>query len=236
MVAANRRMGTGPENHSREAQQARITELGRAYADALLSADEAAAEIAIREAMDAGLDTARIDDEIIAPALWRIGDLWERGEISVADEHIATEISIRVLALQREAQRVAQTRGEHRIVLAAPAGEQHIVALRMVDNLLRNAGYDVAMLGSDVPGEDLITLMDRRPPAVICLTSTMAGPAGEMLATIDALQRRWPAIGVVIGGGGLISRVHSRPGIDVCRRVSDAVEAVDAMVKGGSRN
>ena len=236
MVGVKRRMGTGPENHSRGAQQAKVTELGRAYADALLSADEAAAEIAIREAMDAGLDTARIDDEIIAPALWRIGDLWERGEISVADEHIATEISIRVLALQREAQRVAHSLGEHRVVLAAPAGEQHMVALRMVDNLLRNAGYDVAMLGSDVPGEDLITLMHRRPPAVVCLTSTMAGPAGEMLATIDALQRRWPAIGFVIGGGGLISRVHSRPGIDVCRRVSDAVEAVDAMVKGGSRN
>jgi MerR family transcriptional regulator, light-induced transcriptional regulator len=236
MVAVKRRMGTGPENHSREAQQARVTELGRAYADALLSADEAAAEIAIREAMDAGLGTAQIDDEIIAPALWRIGDLWERGEISVADEHIATEISIRVLALQREAQRVAQTRGEHRIVLAAPAGEQHIVALRMIDNLLRSAGYDVAMLGADVPGEDLITLMHRRPPAVVCLTSTMAGPAGEMLATIAALQRRWPAMGFVIGGSGSASRVHSWPGIDVCRRVSDAVEAVDAMVKGGSRN
>jgi MerR family transcriptional regulator, light-induced transcriptional regulator len=229
-------MGTGPENHSREAQQAKVTDLGRAYADALLSADEAAAEIAIREAMDSGLETAQIDDEIIAPALWLVGDLWERGEVSVADEHIATEISIRVLALQREAQRVAQTRGEHRVVLAAPAGEQHIVALRMVDNLLRNAGYDVAMLGSDVPGEDLIILMHRRPPAAVCLTSTMAEPAGEVLATIGALQRRWPAMGFVIGGSGLASRVHSRPGIDVCHRVSDAVEAVDAMVKGGSRN
>jgi methanogenic corrinoid protein MtbC1 len=211
MVAVSRAMGTGPENHSREAQQAKVTELGRAFADALLSADEAAAEIAIREAMEAGLDTAQIDDE-----------------------HIATEISIRVLALQREAQRVAQTRGEHRVVLAAPAGEQHIVALRMVDNLLRNAGYDVAMLGSDVPGEALITMMHRRPPAVVCLTSTMSDPAGAVLATIGALQRRWPAMGFVIGGSGLASRVQSRPGIDVCRRVSDAVEAVDAMVKGAS--
>jgi methanogenic corrinoid protein MtbC1 len=229
-------MGTGPENHSRDAQQAKFTELGRAYAEALLSGDEAAAEIAIREAMDAGLDTARIDDDIIAPALWRIGDLWARGEISVADEHVATEISIRVLALQREAQRVAQTRGEHRVLLAAPAGEQHIVALRMVDDLLRNAGYEVAMLGSDVPGDALIALMHRRPPDVVCLTTTMVDPAGEVLATIGALQRRWPAMGFVIGGSGLASRVHSRPGIDVCRRVSEAVEAVDAMVRGGSRN
>jgi methanogenic corrinoid protein MtbC1 len=229
-------MGTGPENHSRDAQRAKVNELGRAYAEALLGADEAAAESAIREAMDAGLDTARIDDQIIAPAMWRIGELWERGEISVADEHIATEISVRVLALQREAQRVAQTRGEHRVLLAAPAGEQHIVALRMVDNLLRNAGYDVAMLGSDVPGDALIALMHRRPPDVVCLTSTMPDAAAQLLGMIGALQRRWPGMGVVIGGSGLASRVHSRPGIDVCRRVSEAVEAVDAMVKGGSRN
>jgi methanogenic corrinoid protein MtbC1 len=98
----------GNENDSREAYQARVSALGRAYADALLSADEGAAEIAIREAMEAGLDTAQIDDEIIAPALWHVGDLW-----------------------------------------------QHVIALRMVDNLLRNAGYDVAMLGSDVPTEAL---------------------------------------------------------------------------------
>jgi hypothetical protein len=78
--------------------------------------------------------------------------------------------------------------------------------------------------------------MHRRPPDVVCLTSTMVDPAGEVLATIDALQRRWPTMGFVIGGSALASRVHSRPGIDVCRRVSEAVEAVDAMVRGGSRN
>jgi hypothetical protein len=50
------------------------------------------------------------------------------------------------------------------------------------------------------------------------------------------LQRRWLAMGFVIGGNALASRLHSRPGIDVYRRVSNALEAVEAMVKGGSRN
>ena len=87
--------------------EAKLRELQRVYATALLMGDEIGAEIAIRDAMDAGASTAQIDDAIIAPALWLVGDLWERGEITVADEHIATEISIRVLALQREAERVA---------------------------------------------------------------------------------------------------------------------------------
>ena len=63
-VAGAEKMGR-PENESREVHQAKVAELGRAYADALLAAVEAAAEIAIRDAMDAGLHTAQIDDEWI---------------------------------------------------------------------------------------------------------------------------------------------------------------------------
>src|SRR5262245_58095579 len=114
-------MGHG-ENDSREVI---LSQLVRAYANALLIGDEIAAELAIRQAMDARLTPGVIDDQIIAPALWLVGDLWQRGEISVADEHLATEISMRVLALQREAQRVADARHRNRVMLAAPAGELH---------------------------------------------------------------------------------------------------------------
>ena len=225
-------MGHRPDNDSRP----RITELARAYADALLAGDEAAAEIAIREAMDAKLTAAEIDDEIIAPALWLVGDLWERGHISVADEHVATEITIRVLALSREARRVAQARGDHRILLAAAPDEQHVVALRMVDELLREAGYDVLMLGAGVPTEALAAAVSRRRPHVVCITSTMPSGTDRVLASIGGLQRRWPTVRFVIGGRDPSSRVQSRPGVDVCRRVSEVVEAVDAMVRGAGLN
>jgi hypothetical protein len=64
-----------PENGSPEAHEARLIALSRAYLAALLAGDEVPAEVAIREAMDAGLGTPEIDDEIIAPALWLIGDM-----------------------------------------------------------------------------------------------------------------------------------------------------------------
>src|SRR5918997_2682593 len=155
--------------------------LGRAYAQAILSGDEVAAEIAIREAMEASLTTAEIDDEIIAPALWFVGELWERGQITVADEHLATEISMRVLALQREALRLDLTRAGYRVLLAAPAGERHVVALGMVGNLLRDAGYGVVMLGGDVPEHALAASARRHQPAVICLSATMPGGGDKLL-------------------------------------------------------
>jgi methanogenic corrinoid protein MtbC1 len=211
-------MGQRRENDA--SHEARLGELGRAFATALLAADEVAAEIAIREAIDARLSTAEIDDEIIAPALWYVGELWERGEISVADEHIATEICVRVLALQREARRLAESRARHRVLLAAAVGELHVVALRMIDQLLREAGYHVVMLGADVPARELAVAAARLEVDVICLSATMPGGGDQVLIAIHDVQRARPAAGFVVGGRGLASRVRSQPGIEVCARVS----------------
>ena len=174
------------ENDSRELRSGIVGELERAFAAALLAGDEIAAETTIREAMDARLTAAEIDEGIIAPALWLLGALWERGEISVADEHLATEISLRVLALQREADRVAQSRRGNRVLLATPAGERHVVALRMASNLLSGAGYWIVMLGADVPAEALVAGVLRHRPDVICMSLTM--PAGTVELTDAILQ------------------------------------------------
>jgi methanogenic corrinoid protein MtbC1 len=223
-------------NDSPDARLAKVSELGRAFAAALLSGDEIAAEMAIREAMDVNLTSADIDDEIIAPALWLVGELWSRGEISVADEHLATEISIRVIALQREAQRFATSRAGRRVLLAAPAGELHVVALRMIANLLREAGYAVVMLGADVPLEVLADSASRHQADVICLTATMPGGSDRVLVAMHEVQHERPGAAFVVGGRDVATRLRSRPGVAVCRRVSEVVESVDAMVQRADMN
>ena len=224
-----------PENDLPEARDTRFAEFHRAFAHALIIGDEIGAEMAIREAMDAKASTADIDDLIIAPALWLVGDLWERGEITVADEHLATEIALRVLALQREAERLAVSRGSQRVMLATPEGELHVVALRMIGNLLREAGYDVLMLGADVPARDLGASAGRYEADVVCMSSTMPGGMDRIWVSIDEVQQSRPEAGFVVGGRGL-SRMRSEPGINVCRRVPEVVETVDALIKRADLN
>jgi len=213
-----------------------VKKIGRAYAEALLSGDEVAAEVAIREALAAKLSSSQIDEEVIAPAMWLIGELWQRREISVAEEHIATEISIRVLALQREAQRLMRERREHMVMLAAPSGEHHVVALRMVGNLLWEAGYDAVMVGADVPAEALASAAHSHQPDVLCLSATMAGGSDQLLIAIHQVQRACPATSYIVGGRGLTSRLQPGAGIAVCERVSDVVGAADALIKRADRN
>jgi methanogenic corrinoid protein MtbC1 len=143
----------------------------RAYADALLAGDASAAEIVIRDAIDAGLGEATIDDRVIAPALVLVGDLWAEGRISVADEHLATSISIRVMTLQREAFRVARDRASRRVLLAGVQGERHVVGLEMAGSVILHAGYDVRLLGADVPVAAIGAAVARHRPAVVGFTS-----------------------------------------------------------------
>jgi MerR family transcriptional regulator, light-induced transcriptional regulator len=223
------------ERRGRDQEQV-LAEIGKAYARALLSGDEIAAELAVRDALDARLSTAQIDDEIIAPALWLVGRLWARGEISVADEHLATSISLRVLALQREAGRTAQARTGAKALLAAPEGEVHTVALQMISNLLRDAGYTVLMLGPDVPIGALAESASRHEPQVVCLSATMPDATDRLLLAVHEMERGWDGAGYVVGGRGVSPRLRSRPGIHVCKRVSEAVEAADAVVKRAELN
>jgi MerR family transcriptional regulator, light-induced transcriptional regulator len=234
--AGGKQMDQRREKESPEPRKSRIEAIAEAFAQALLAADVVAAEIAIREAMDASLGTSEIDERVITPAMWLVGELWERGEISVADEHIATEITVRVLALQREAQRVVQSRGGRRVMLATPAGELHVVALRMVENLLRGAGYEVVMLGADVPAIALAAAARRLDARVVCMSLTVPGRADQVLNAIDEVRRAAPSAAFVVGGRGLSAGLQSRPEVHVCGRVSEAVEAVDAMVKRAGLN
>jgi methanogenic corrinoid protein MtbC1 len=219
-----------------EGRETKLTELGRAYAAAILSGDEIAAETVVRDAIDAKLTAAEVDDEIIAPALWLVGELWKHGDITVADEHLATEISIRVLALHGEARRTAGARPMHRILLATPSGELHSVALRMAELLLREAGYTVVMLGPDVPPHALAIKARQLAPDLVCLSATMPGGGDRILIAMHEITRACPDMRFVIGGRGVTGRVRAQPGIEVCGRVSDVVEAADALVKRADLN
>lgn len=214
----------------------RLELLQQSFADALVRGDEPLASEAISQAIELDFDEGEIDEHIVAPALRMVGDLWAGGQLGIADEHLATEISLRVIALQREAFRVARRRAANRVLFAAVEGEHHVVGLRMAASLALHAGFDVRMLGPDLPLPALLAAIGRHEPRVVGLSATMPGSAARLVEAVETIDAAAPDVGMLVGGAAVDRRFELLPGVTVCRHVTDLVGQVEALVQRAGSN
>ena len=229
-------MGPGHDDENRRRALRLAAQFQQAYAEALLSGTPRAAEMVIREAIEAGLDEAMIDDEVIRPALQLVGDLWADGHLSVGEEHLATSISMRIIVLQREAFRASRQRASQRILLAGAQGEQHVVGLQMAASLILSAGYDVRLMGADLPVGEIASAMRAHDPSVVGFTTASSLTSVRMPAAFEAVRSVSAEVGILVGGRGVDEAWAARWDLVICRHVADAVEQVDALVKHARGN
>src|SRR5207302_9044196 len=109
--------------------------------------------------------------EVIQAAQHEIGRLWQEKRLTVAQEHIATDIS-RWAVAQLQPHLPSQPSNGKRVVVACVEGELHDLGARMVADFLEMAGFDVNYLGANVPAESLAELVRERRPDLLALSAT----------------------------------------------------------------
>jgi methanogenic corrinoid protein MtbC1 len=119
--------------------------------------------------------------EVLGPALVEIGELWARGEVSVAQEHLASG-AVRAALLRLLADRRGSVRGV--AVLACAPGERHEIGLLMLAVLLRASGWQVAYLGPDTPTEAAVALARELAASAILFSVTGRDAAAELEAAL----------------------------------------------------
>lgn len=158
------------------------------------------------EALAQGLTIPQLYQRVIAPAMHEIGELWEKGAITVADEHLATALTNRVLAALRPPPPSEAAAGDllprRRVMLAAIEGEQHALGLRMVADVLEDAGCHTIYLGADVPTEALLQALSCLAPDLLALSVTMSELGPRLQEVAGAARRAHPDIGLLVGGQG----------------------------------
>ncbi len=147
-------------------------------------------------------------DDVVSPALFAIGARWEKGEISVAEEHVVSQTLIDVIA---RAQPLAEPPGEPVrpdrgvAVIAAVAGELHDIGARMAGCLLRARGFEVLAPLAQTPARDLAELMQRSRAALTVITSTMPADTAAVAEQVAlcASAVRHAGGRVLVGGDGM---------------------------------
>lgn len=99
--------------------------------------DEVLAQETVAEAKQAGVQSVDLLIGLIAPLLWKVGELWETGKITVADEHRFTRVYESIIA------KIEETEPSYEIVdvlLVNAPGNAHHLGLRVLNLWLYSKG------------------------------------------------------------------------------------------------
>jgi MerR family transcriptional regulator, light-induced transcriptional regulator len=136
-------------------------------AAALTSFDDGDAN-AVFDALLARLSIDALLRDVIVPYLHELGERWESGEVSIAQEHFAsTLLRGRLLGLAR-----GWGRGIGPLaVLACAPGEQHDLGLLAFGLALRERGWRILYLGTDTPITSVADAARSCSPAAVVVSA-----------------------------------------------------------------
>ncbi len=171
--------------------------LDRALA-AVRSLDGPRLEIELERAIVLLSPTVLID-EVVAPLMTRIGDLWWEGALDPGQEHLASAIVQRTLAKVAE---LLQTGAEApRILVATPSGQRHEIGASLVAAAAAANGWRVLYLGPDLPAADIASAAHRGHVDIVALSIIHPADDPNLGDELRQLRQKLDGgIAIVVGG------------------------------------
>lgn len=177
--------------------------------------------------------------ELLQPVMYRVGELWEQGEISVSREHLASALANTAVSSQYvRVMSDFEPRKGNILVTAAP-NEFHVLGAQMIANCLEAEGWEVDYLGADTPSEDLVGYIRDQRPAVVALSVTMPFNLLQCKDIVEYVKKEFQESGPKILLGGLAFANHP----ELVQRIGgdgyaeDCVQAIELVEQwSGAKN
>jgi len=173
------------------------------FAETLLRADEKAAGAALVQAYLSGAALTTLFDETITGAMHHIGDLWFKGSITVADEHLATRVIFS--ALQRLSAAIMPVPPSGlKAICCGIEGDLHELPVQLARIILESEGWEVQSLGPNTPLFALSEMVGRQRPQLVCISGRSIADLDRATAEYSQLRKITAKfrLSVVIGGEG----------------------------------
>jgi excisionase family DNA binding protein len=179
----------------------------------MLAGDQTGSFAVAEAALASGNSPTEVYIEVIGPALREVGARWERGEITVGDEHMATAVATRLIG-RLGPRFVRRGQSKATVVAGTPPGERHALGIEMTADILRGSGYEVLSLGADVPVASYSTAVSRVDDlAAVCLSVVAPADGGALRDLIAAIKSERP-VPVIVGGPGIDGATALAAGAD----------------------
>lgn len=147
-------------------------------------------------------------EEVLAPFLATVGDMWERRQLPVAGEHLVTEAVRGALHALGRTGIPAGGPGAGRAVLACGPGDQHALGLLLFGLVLGGEGWDVVHLGVGMPSGEIAGAIRALGPGLVGLSFVVEAGEDEVRRTVATAAGALPEGARLLVGGRAISSLH----------------------------
>ncbi len=196
------------------------------YSAALILGEPALAHSVVNHALNRGASRAEIYLNVLAPSQVRMGELWREGGINIAQEHLATTITLGLMDVLRSGMTPTASLGV-RAVVTPVEGDQHSIGARMIADFLAMDGWGVDFLGTGTPAKDLGEFVRQRRADLVALSSTLPEFLPNARAAADAIRGLDPpSPKILLGGGALHTASRDMEALGCDATASNVFEAV----------
>lgn len=165
------------------------------------------------EIYDTFVRTSTVDEffeKILRPVMYEVGELWAANKLSVASEHIASNIAHDLIKIIGE--RISKVDGRGKILVCTPPGEEHNLGCNILESYLQSKRYKVYNLSPNAPSEDVIEFIKDKKPDLVLVSITLEDniKPGKRFVKKIASQFHIP---IFVGGYALVNKNQKFEGL-----------------------
>ncbi len=204
-----------------------VNRLQKRLFDSMRVGDRTGGYSVIEESLRYNIRPADIYTYIIGGTLSAIGQLWHKGEITVAHEHLSSQLASNLIeVVLQKSPKLPSNR--LRAVVTTPVGERHWVAAQMFSNLLILSGWEVDYLGTETPGQDLAQYVSSTKVDVVALSIILDSNLNQAVDCVQNLKDLPDPPVICVGGPVIKENDENFSDVFVVR---DPVSAIDHIEK-----
>ncbi len=174
-------------------------ELYQTYLASLLRGDKQACLDIVTKLLEAKIAIRQIYTDLFQKSMYSVGELWERNQISVAREHLATSITENMLSITYP-HLFTGIESAKKAIVSCTANEYHQLGGRMVADIIEMHGWDAHFLGANTPVKDLLQFIDEIQPDFLGLSLAVYCNIPALKLTLEALQTHFKNLDILVGG------------------------------------
>ncbi|EGG43003.1 response regulator receiver protein [Candidatus Nitrosarchaeum limnium SFB1] len=145
-------------------------------------------------------------DKILRPVMYKIGEDWASNTISIATEHVASNVAQTLVKIIMD--EVTGAANKKKILVCVPLGEEHHLGCDVLETYLSIKGFKVYNIATSIPTESILSFIEYNKPDIVLISITLEDNISAGQRLVKKIKDQYD-VPILVGGFAFQSeKVH----------------------------